>query len=56
MIWRVEVKPHDVPDLLDEQRVGREFEGLGAVRMDPEQPQIALHRTLGNPGGLGRAA
>ena len=23
MIWRVEVKPHDVPDLLDEQRVGR---------------------------------
>jgi hypothetical protein len=56
MIWRVEVQPHDVPDLLDEQRVGRELEGLGAVRMDPEQPQIALHRTLRNPGGLRRAA
>ena len=31
------------------------LERLGAVRMDPEQPQIALHRTLGNAVACRRA-
>jgi len=30
---RIEVQPHDVADLVDEQRIGRELEGLGPVRL-----------------------
>jgi hypothetical protein len=55
MIRRIEVKTDGIPHLLEEQRVGREFEGPGAVRLEPEQPQIALHRTLRDPGGVRRA-
>jgi hypothetical protein len=55
MIWRVEVKADDVPNLLDEQRVGRQLEAPGAVRLDPEQPEVALHRAFRDPAGLGRA-
>jgi hypothetical protein len=46
VIRRIEVETDDVAHLLDELRVGRELEASGAVRLDPEQPQIALHGAL----------
>jgi hypothetical protein len=55
VIRRVEVQPDDVPNLLDEQRVGRQLEAPGAVRLDPEQPEVALHRAFRDPAGRGRA-
>jgi hypothetical protein len=41
VIRRIVVETDDVADLLYELRVGRELEAPGAVRLDPEQPQIA---------------
>jgi len=35
-IGRVEIELDDVAHLLDEQRVGRELEGLDAVRLQPK--------------------
>jgi hypothetical protein len=35
-VGRCHVEPDDVADLVDEQRVGRQLEGLGAMRLQPE--------------------
>ncbi len=39
-IGRIQVKAHDVPDLLDQQRVSREFETLASMRRRPKARQI----------------
>src|SRR5690606_38062704 len=46
---RVEVKPNDVHDLLDEEWVGRKLEGLLAMRLNPEGCPGTLDRRLGEP-------
>ena len=43
-LGRVEVEPDDIADLLDEQGVGRQLEGLAAVRLQPERPPDAMDR------------
>ena len=49
MVGRVEVEPDDVAHLVDEQRIARQPEGLGAVGPDVEERQHARDRTLGKP-------
>lgn len=44
----------NVAYLLHEERIGRQFEGLGSMRLHPEQLQIALHRTLGHTRFIGQ--
>ena len=39
----VEVEPNDVAHLVDKQRVGRQFEGFDAVRLQSEGPPDATH-------------
>lgn len=47
---RIEIQPNNVPDLLDEERIGGEFEVTGSMRLDVEQREIALNRALGDSG------
>ena len=35
MIGRIDIQPGDVPDFLDQQRVGRQLEGLAPMRAQP---------------------
>jgi hypothetical protein len=35
MLWRVDIEPNEVADLLDEARVVGELEGLHPVRLQP---------------------
>jgi hypothetical protein len=52
-IRRVQVQPDDVAHLVDEQRIGGELEGLGAVRLQTERTPNAHHRRLRQPARLG---
>src|SRR2546427_7869836 len=45
-----QIQAHDVAHLVDELRVGRELEGLGAVRLQPEGAPDAADRTLAHAG------
>ena len=36
-VWRRQVEPNDVADLVDELRVGGQLEGLGPVRLEGER-------------------
>ena len=56
VIWGIEVKAHDVAHLFHEERVGGEFEALGAMRLESEELEVAAHRALGNPGFFGDQA
>ena len=48
VIGRVQVQPPDGAHFLDEQRVGREFEGLGAMRLQTKgAPNAADGHTHG---------
>jgi hypothetical protein len=49
----IEVKAHDVAHLFHEERVGGEFEALGAMRLESEELEVAADRALGNPGFFG---
>jgi len=49
---RIEIQPHDVAHLLDQQRVGRELEGLRAVRLQAERAPHARDRHVTEPGRL----
>ena len=40
---RIQVQTDDIAQLLDEQRIGRELEGFGAMRLQPEEAEIAVH-------------
>ncbi len=52
-IRRIEVQPHHIAHLLNEQRVGGELEGLGAVRLQAQGVPDAHHRALRQSRGLG---
>ena len=43
-------KTHHVAELLDKEGIGREFETVGAVRLQTEQLELAMHSGLGDPG------
>ena len=43
------VEADDVADLVDEQRVGGQLEGLGAVRLQPEGAPDPAHRRAAHP-------
>ena len=57
VVRRVEVQPDDVAHFLEEERIGGQLEGLGPMRLDPEQGEPALDRALadalGSPQGAG---
>ena len=42
----IHIQAHDVADLVDEQRVGRELEGLATVRLQAEGSPDPTHRAL----------
>ena len=48
-LGRVEIEPDDVVDLVDEQRVFGEFEGVLAMRLEPERSPDPRHRRLREP-------
>lgn len=56
VIGGVEIQPHDVAHLLDEERVVGEFEMALAVRLHAEQPEPPLHGGLGDAGMFGHGA
>src|SRR5215471_14545571 len=56
VIGRVQVEPHDVAHFLDEQRVGRQFEGLGAMRLQAEGAPNAADGHTTEPAGLSQTA
>ena len=49
-----EIQPHDIAHLLDEQRIGRQLERLGAMRLQAEGAPDPLHRRgiIGNLLGM----
>src|SRR6202163_910183 len=49
----VEIKPDHVAQLLDEERIGRELEAAGAVRLQTEELEQAMDGALCDPGLLG---
>ena len=49
---RCHVQPDDIPDLVDELRVGRQLERLGAVRLQPEGPPDAADHRVTDAGRL----
>ena len=56
VVRRVEVQPDDVAHFLDEERIGRQLEGLRPMRLDPEQGEPALYRALANALGSPQGA
>ena len=52
-LGRVQVQPDHVAHLLDEERIGRQLERLGQVRLEAERPPDAAHRRLAHPGRAG---
>jgi hypothetical protein len=40
---RIQVQTDEIAQLLDEQRIGRELEGFGAMRLQPKEAEIAVH-------------
>ncbi len=53
MVGWIQIQADDVSDFLDEEGIIGQLEGLRHVRLDPEQREPALHRTLGHAFGLG---
>ena len=50
---RMQVQPHDVAYLLDEQRIARQLEGLVAMWLETERAPDAAHRRWTQPTRLG---
>ena len=46
---RRQVQAHHIADLVDQQRVGRDLEGLGPPRLQPERPPDAVHAGRRDP-------
>ena len=55
-LWGIEIEAHHVPHLLDEEGIGRQLEGLGAVRLQAERPPDAADRAVAQPGPLRQGA
>jgi hypothetical protein len=56
VLRRVEIQPDDVADLVDQQRIGRQLECLGAMRLQAEGLPNAVHTHRADAGGLGQRA
>jgi len=56
LVRGMEREPHDIAHLLNKQRVGRQFERLGAMRLQAEGPPDALHGTPAHPALLRHGA
>jgi hypothetical protein len=56
VIWRVQVQPDDVANLLDEEQIVRELEALRAVRLQSEHRELPVHGALGKLRLLREAA
>src|ERR1700731_2914228 len=50
VVRRIKIKPNDVADLFDEERVGRELKALAAMWLQAEQREVARDRALGDAG------
>ena len=53
MLGGIEVQPHDVAHLLDEQGIGGELETAAAMRLQGEGLKQAVHGGARNPADLG---
>jgi hypothetical protein len=51
----IQVEPDDIADLLDEERIRREFEARAAVRLHAEEREVPLDGALADAGLLGGA-
>ena len=56
VIGRAQVQPHHIAQLLDEERVGGQFEALAAVRLQAKELEVARHAGLGDAGLSGHRA
>ena len=52
-VRRVEIEPHNIPHLLNEEGIRRQLEGLGAVRLQREGTPDATHRVVAQTGTPG---
>ncbi len=50
VVGRAQIEADDVAQLLDEERIVRQLEAFGAVRLQPEELEVALDTALGNAG------
>jgi hypothetical protein len=48
-LGRVVIQPDDIDDLLDKQRIGRQLEAVGQVRLEAEVPPDPPDRRLAQP-------
>ena len=48
-LGRVVLQPNDIDDLLDNQWIGRQLEGVGQVRLEAEVPPDPPDRRLAQP-------
>ena len=53
---RIEIQPHDVADLVDEQRIRRQLEALRAMRLQSERLPDAMHTHRTDARGLRQRA
>ena len=51
-LGRMQIQPDDVTDFLHKQRVLRQLEGLGPMRLQTERPPDAAHRRRAEAAGL----
>jgi hypothetical protein len=56
LVGRIEVQPDHVAQFLDEERVGRQLEGVLAMRLQPEHLKEAMDAGLGDAGLRGQPA
>jgi hypothetical protein len=56
LVWRMQVEAHNIAYLLDNQGIGRQFEGFRAMRLQAERPPDALHSAATPPALLRHSA
>src|SRR6516164_5163604 len=56
MIGRVHVQAYNVAHFLDQQRIRRQFEGVGTMRLQAEGPPNTANSHAAEPSGFGHAA
>ena len=56
LVRRVEIEPDHVAQFLDEERVGRQLEGILAMRLQPEHLKETMDAGLGDAGLRGQPA
>ena len=56
VIGRVHIQAHDVAHLLDQQRIGRQLESIGTMRLQAEGTPNPADRHPAESGGFGQSA